>query len=131
MKNRIIKFYKKLTYQLTPEFIYGKGRTQNKTVIVFLEHGLYPNDITGYLKKVHPRKWYDDETDALFFAIWDYLTKVRKLDVSFKVESFYGSDDKVIRINNEFCGFGWYHEDVKDLLSGYEYYKRVVEGIYD
>ena len=130
MKNRIIKFYKKLVYRLTPEFIYGKDRTQNKSVFIFLEHGLYPKDITEYLKKVHPRKWYDDEAEALFFAIWDYLTKVRKLDVSFKVEPFYG-DEKVIRINNECCGIGWYHEDAKDLLSGYEYYKRAVERIYD
>ena len=30
-------------------------------------------DILEYLEKVHPKKWYDDEYESLFFTIYEYI----------------------------------------------------------
>jgi len=43
-----------------------------------------PLDLLDHLKKVHPRMWYDDEMDGLFFATYDYLTRNMKYVVKLK-----------------------------------------------
>ena len=78
MKN----FWKRLFYKICPSVFYSRGRTTNITVINFLNYDIgFPPDLYKHLKIVHPQKWFDDEVDALFFAIYDYITRTAKCKV--------------------------------------------------
>lgn len=70
-KSKLIRIIKNILWK------YGVGRTHDELYIREINDralvsarcpGLY-----SYLRKVHPRPWYDDEMDALFFAVYDYM----------------------------------------------------------
>ena len=82
MKN----FWKRLFYAICPSAFYSRGRTASTNGVWFVNCGLsdYPKDLLDHLKDIHPQKWFDDESEALFFATYDYLTRVKKYNVVIK-----------------------------------------------
>ena len=88
MKN----FWKRLFYAICPSAFYSRGRTASTNGVWFVNCGRsdYPKDLLDHLKDIHPQKWFDDESEALFFATYDYLTRVLKYDV--KIRHRHNSD---------------------------------------
>ena len=77
-----------------PDFLFrfkNKHRTHEFEIITMVNSKRRVElDLLNYLKKVHPRMWYDDEIEGLFFATYDYLTRVLKYDV--KIRHRHNSD---------------------------------------
>lgn len=98
MKN----IWKRLFYKVCPSVFYSRGRSSNIDVIRYINTDndfIIPKDLLEYLNIIHPQKWFDDEAEALFFATYDYITKVRKCKVV--TTRCYDNEWVVIKISSD------------------------------
>lgn len=92
---------------------FNKGRTQTNLSIWKVNNGesqtsRYCPKLIEHLNKVHPKQWFDDEQDALFFTIYDYLLS-RKIKVTIRKSEYDNS-----------CYFMWMNNMCYDFVSKHE-----------
>lgn len=98
---------------------FNKGRTQTNISIwkvnnVESQTSKHCPKLIEHLNSVHPKQWYDDELDALFFTICDYLLS-KKIKVIIK-KSRYDNRRYFMRMNSMCYDFVYKHEIIYFLL---------------
>ena len=80
--------WKRLFYAVCPSVFYSRSRTSDLMIMHFINNNVgFPPELYNHLKIVHPQKWFDNESEALFFAIYDYLTRIRKYKVTINIDN--------------------------------------------
>ncbi len=123
---RIIKRLSPIIPNRIKKYLYnrGVGRKQENSSTRMINddtHSIhfYCPELITYLKKVHPRPWYDDEKEELFFRTYDFIRK-QKILVSVKPDP---DDRDAVMVKVGDCGlYGSNESKTYLLLETYNIY---------